>query len=300
MPALGVGTHQDASEDAVHAMARHRSQCGPGAMAWVAARPSVQELVLYAPECQLALRRAVGVETPLHSDCPHRTCPARSVDTRHARYCVRSGYVVRRHNSLRDTLQRLLQTSGIPVAVEDASYFTQTARGFRMDLTMAAGELRHGGVPDLSTHAALLDITCGDPHAPHNLLNSAMADGATAAAAASIKINHHSGSFSPASAKLWPLAVESYGRWGVEALTFFSAVAEHVCGGRHSDRFRLKGAVLHHLRQVMSVALQRDLYRSVMGYKGQVARARLGRLGVVEGQGLADADLEAAPLEPAW
>jgi len=161
-----------------------------------------------------------------------------------------------------------------------------------MDLTMAAGELHNGGVRGLVTHAALLDFTCVDPHAPAHLIDSALTDGAAAAAAALTKTNHYSGKFSPASAKLWPLAVESYGRWGEEADVFFNALAEHACGGRQSERFRYKGVVLNRVRQTLSVALQREMHRAVMGYGGQVARARLGRLGMGNGAGLVESVVE--------
>jgi len=162
------------------------------------------------------------------------------------------------------------------VAREDASFFTQTTRGCRMDLTLPAGELRHGEVPALLSHAALLDLTCVDPLAPANLQASAITDGATANAAAQTKHDHYSGTFSPASAKLWPLANESYGRWCAEAEVFFGALAQHVAGTEvHPQPGRnLKGVVLHRLRQVMSIALQRGLHRSVTGFTAQVARAR--------------------------
>jgi len=271
LPALGEGAADIGSESAALALARHRSQCGPGAMSWVAARPAEPQLVLYPKECQLALQRAVGLEHSLQSDCPMRSCGARDVSTRHARHCRRSGHITRNHHALRDTLQRLLRWVGVLSTPEDPTFFFGR---HAMDLTVVAGELRQGGVAGLVTHAALLDVTTTDPHAPYNMPHSALRDGASAAAAAERKLNHYRGTFNRASAKLWPLAVEAYGRWGEPAEEFFGAMAEHAVGGRTSDRWRQKGAVLHRIRQVLSVTLQRGLHRSVRGYCHVVDLAR--------------------------
>jgi len=273
LPTLASGGGAgSAAESAAQALARHRSQCGRGAMAWVAARPASPELVLLPSETRMALWRAVGIEHALQAPCPMRSCGAMDVTTRHARHCMRSGNVTRLHHSIRDTLQRQLKWVGVLAEREDPTYFT--VGGLSMDLTVAAGDLRQGGVDSLVTHAALLDITVADPHAPCNVTGSALQDGSAAASAADRKTNHYRNTFDCASSTLWPMALESYGRWGQPAEQFFGAMAEHAVGGRESARWREKGAVLHRIRQVLAVALQRGLHRSVRGYRHVVDLAR--------------------------
>jgi hypothetical protein len=160
--------------------------------------------------------------------------------------------------------------------LEDPTPFTVVASRFVMDITVAAGGLRQSGNASLLRTAALLDVTCVDPHATSNLQIAALGDGAAAARAVAHKIRTYTGSFVQSSYTLWPMAVESYGRWCTPAEEFFNAMATHAVGGSTSDRWREKGAVMHRIRQTLSVTLQRALHRSVSAYRHRVDLERYG------------------------
>ena len=106
-------------------------------------------------------------------------------------------------------------------------------------------------------------------------------DGAAAAAAADRKFRTYSGTFSQASYNLWPLAVETYGRWGADAEVFFDALATHAAGGRTSSTWRTKGVIAHHIRQTLAVAVQRAVSQAVLSYDHRVQLLR--RLAVAPG-----------------
>jgi hypothetical protein len=91
LPAVPAGH----GESQPQALARHRSQCGAGAMSWCTARPSEEALALTPTEVRSALRRALGREDYLCPSCPTRGCTATDVDTRHARHCMKTGSATR-------------------------------------------------------------------------------------------------------------------------------------------------------------------------------------------------------------
>lgn len=279
--ALGDVAHIDAAAGLAHeniplALARHRSQCGAGAMSWITARPSDPSLTLTPMECQAALRRAIGHEEFLAAQCPTPACRRTDADTRHGRHCMHTGYPTRTHHAVRDALSQLLRDINVPNTLEDPTPFTVVASRFVMDITVAAGGLRQSGNASLLRTAALLDVTCVDPHATSNLQIAALGDGAAAARAVAHKIRTYTGSFVQSSYTLWPMAVESYGRWCTPAEEFFNAMATHAVGGSTSDRWREKGAVMHRIRQTLSVTLQRALHRSVSAYRHRVDLERYG------------------------
>ena len=70
------------------AKARQRSQSGPGAAAWLRARPVDVQRVIPAQEFLYAGRRHLGIEEHLAATCP--TCGAAGANARHARLCHRA------------------------------------------------------------------------------------------------------------------------------------------------------------------------------------------------------------------
>jgi hypothetical protein len=264
--ALGEVPAVPGAETLSLALARHRSQTGKSAMSWVAARPSSPTLTMGPMEYKLALQRAVGAESFCAEVCPLAGCAATQVNTRHARHCIGMGQRTRVHNGLRDALSAVLSANGVAHTVEDDTCFVAPGRELRMDLTTLPGAFRLSGDVRLLARGALLDLTVADPHS-HLHHHSDTVDGASAAAAAARKLDHtYRGTFSRASYTLWPLAVETYGRWGTAAEEFLDALATHVAGGRRSLTWRTKGAVLHHIRQVLAVTLQREVSRAVLTY----------------------------------
>jgi hypothetical protein len=293
LPAVAAGH----VESQPQAMARHRSQCGAGAMSWCTAKPSHELLTLTPTETRAALRRALGREDYLCPVCPTPTCTARDVDTRHARRCMRTGSATRQHHTMRDTLVSLLRGIGVVVAVEDGTPFTETESLKLMDIVMPANELHYSSVPLLRNRAALLDVTVADPQTNSALggpilRSSAVQDGAAAAAAAAVKVTTYARTFRESSYKLWPMAVETFGRWGVDAEVVIDAMAEHAVGGRAGAAWRKKGSYKHYFKQVLAVTLQRTIHRTVTHFRNRVAA-------VAHGTALdeADQDLLAAVVD---
>eukprot|EP00953_Heterococcus_sp_UTEX-ZZ885_P000701 900-Heterococcus_DN1.PRE.1 len=144
---------------------------------------------------------------------------------------------------------------------------------------MPANELHHSSVTLLHTRAALIDMTIADPQsitaltAPL-LASSPVTDGAAAAAAADRKVRHYSGSFRQTSYKLWPMAVETFGRWGEDAEVLLDAMAEHAAAGRAGAAWRKKGSYKHYFKQVLAVTLQRAVHRTVTLYRSSSSSSR--------------------------
>jgi hypothetical protein len=268
------------------AMARHRSQCGKGAMSWVTARPASVLLTFSPPECRLALRRSLGIEEHFCARCPFPSCRAECVcDARHARRCRAIGYTFV-HNRVRDALASRLTAYGVRHVKEDPTPFLSHAdRTLRMDIATIAGAFALSGNQRLLTHGALLDVTVGDPLTCLRY-NAHARDGVTATRAQDRKVVHYRGQFDSASYNLWPLAVETYGRWGADGEVFIDALATHAVGGPDSASWRAKGAIAHSIRQHLAVALQRAVSAAVMRHTQR--RRALGRPG--DGDGGGDGD----------
>jgi hypothetical protein len=182
---------------------------------------------------------------------------------------------------MRDALAKLLSSIKVAAAVEDSTPLTETRLLRFMDLVMPANELHYSSVTLLHTKAALIDMTVVDPQcikaltAPL-LASSPVTDGAAAAAAAARKVRHYSGTFRQTSYKLWPMAVETFGRWGEDAEVLLDTMAEHAAGGRAGAAWRKKGSYKHYFKQVLAVTLQRAVHRTVTLYRTRVAVAAHG------------------------
>jgi hypothetical protein len=182
-------------------------------------------------EVKLAIRRTVGVEEYLYHRCPALGCTATNVTTRHARHCTRTGHPTRVHHGLRRALAAQLRRVGALPREEDPTPFTNSPAvrhgtgAYAMDITLASGELRLGGLQELLLRASLMDLAVADPHAPCHLHratgSSATTDGHAAAVAAARKVSHYSGTFDPNYYTLRPMPVETFGRRSQDAEAFF-------------------------------------------------------------------------------
>ena len=262
---LGHAPAFPGAETLPQAMARHRSQTGKGAMSWVTARPASPALTISPPACKLALRRALGIEAHHGARCPFASsCQTQApADERHARHCRAMGYSYI-HDRVRDDLAAILTSYGVVHRREDPTPF---ANG-RVDLSTLAGALPLSGNRRLLQRGALLDVTVVDPlvHIRHR---ASTTDGAAAAFAHTRKLQKYRGAslrFDHATYTLWPLALESYGRWGDTAEEFIDALATHAIGGADSASWRAKGAIVHGIRQRLAVTLQRATSAHVMRY----------------------------------
>jgi hypothetical protein len=284
---LGPQAATPGAETCPQALARHRSQCGKGAMSWVTARPSSPAMTLSPPECRLALRRALGIEEHYCDRCPFPNCRSPAVcDARHARHCGAFGFRVV-HDRLRDALSALLTAHGVRNMTEDPTPFRALRARYQMDVTTIPGAFALSGNARLLRRGALLDVTVADPLLPGCLRSGAATrDGAAAARAHSRKVAQYQGTFDPAHFTLWPLAVETYGRWGVVAEEFIDAFATHAVGGPDSATWRAKGACAHAIRQRLAVTLQRAVSSTVLHHvQRRLALTRSGDGSAAEGAG---------------
>jgi hypothetical protein len=187
---------------------------------------------------------------------------------------------------VRDALASRLTAYGVRHVKEDPTPFLSHAdRTLRMDITTIAGAFALSGNQRLLTHSALLDVTVGDPLTCLRY-NAHARDGVTATRAQDRKVIHYRDQFDSASYNLWPLAVETYGRWGADGEVFIDALATHAVGGPDSASWRAKGAIAHSIRQHLAVALQRAVSAAVMRHTQR--RRALGRPG--DGDGGGDGD----------
>ena len=80
--------------------------------------------------------------------------------------------------------------------------------------------------------------------------------------------------------KLVTLAVESFGRLGVEGRNFIDQLAASVVGGRDGGSMTRKGVLKEHLLQIISATIQVAISRRVSRFKLQLRdrqEARRGR-----------------------
>ena len=77
-------------------------------------------------------------------------------------------------------------------------------------------------------------------------------------------------SFDERSHKLTTLAVENFGRLGVEGSNFIDQLAASVAGGRDGGSMARKGVVEERLLQIISVTTQVAISRRVARFKLQI------------------------------
>ena len=204
--------------------------------------------------------------------CP--CCDAVDVDTRHARICPRAGAQVNQHQPLVHAISRTLKRLGIRHQVESGEPFTAD-RNLRMDIVVRRGGLRDAPNREYREKSILLDVTHADPQAQIHLRGgSADHDGSAASTSEARKRQHYARpghvSFDERSHKLATLAVESFGRLGVEGSKFIDQLAASVVGGRDGGSMGRKGVVKERLLQIVSVTTQVAISRRVSRFKLQL------------------------------
>ena len=130
----------------------------------------------------------------------------------------------------------MLKRLGIPHQVESGEPFT-AERNLRMDIVIRRGGLRDAPNREYRDKPILLDITHADPQAQVHLQEgSADHDGSAASTSEACKRQHYARpghmSLDERSRKLATLAVESFGRLGVEGGNFIDQLTASVEGRR--------------------------------------------------------------------
>ena len=163
----GTSNPQEEKESRGLARARHRSQSGPGATAFLRARPVHSARVIPPSEFVAAGRWFPGIEEVLAARCP--CCGAAEAITRRARLCHRPGAQVNQHQPPVHALSRTFKRMPIRHQMESGAPF-HAIRDLRMNIVIEVGGLRDATVSEYRSKAIpprrhVCGPTSGDPHA---------------------------------------------------------------------------------------------------------------------------------------
>ena len=226
----------------------------PHAGSWISVIPSTGlDLHLNSAECQIALRWWLGLDTSGGSLCPH--CPDIALDPlgHHAASCRHGGDVVARHNHLRDIFANFCRRAHLSVRVEVGYGLARDHVNSRPADVLVQGWDR--GKP------AAFDVTVASPLTPVTLNNASTSVGAAAYAA---QLRKHVANDTRCQEFGWaciPLAVETYGNWGMEAQNVFSRLASLRAIGQAIPKPKMLGDIYCHL----NMSLVRSVARAIMG-----------------------------------
>ena len=131
-----------------------------------------------------------------------------------------------------------------------------------MDIVIRSGSLRDAPNREYRDKSILLDVTLADPQAQVHLRGGSADHDGSAAFTSEARTRQHFArpghvSFDERSHKLATLAVESFGRLGVEGGNFIDQLTASVEGRRDGGSMTRKGVVKEHLLQIISVTTGR-------------------------------------------
>ena len=152
----------------------------------------------------------------------------------HALVCLAGGLVIRRHHTLRDLWAGIGREAGYASATENLEPSWTRARTNAEDeveVEQARLDCRFSGPP--ADPLVYGDVVVSHPEGAAWLAAAAVQDGATAEGAAKGKHSRYP-AFAPPGGRLVPLSVETFGRWGSEALKFLRALRRLRARGRRS------------------------------------------------------------------
>ena len=146
--------------------AKQRSQSGPGAAAWLRARPVDASSVIPAQEFLYAGRRHLRIEENSAATCP--ACGAVDANTRNARLCHRAGAQVNQHRPLDHATSRILKRMSVRHQMESGTPFNAD-KDLRMDVVIEKGGLRDASASDFRHKSMRIDVTYVDSEAGFHL-----------------------------------------------------------------------------------------------------------------------------------
>ena len=197
-----------------------------------------------------------------------RCCDAVDENTSHARMCPRAGAQVNQHRPLVHAMSCTLKRLGIRRQMESGEPFT-VDRNLRMYIVVRREGLRDPPNREYRNMSILLDVTHADPRAQiHLRAVSADHDGSAASTSEDARPGHVS--FEEGSHKLATLAVESFGRLGVEGSKFIDQLAACVVGAWDGGSIGRKGVVEERLLQIVPVTTEVAISRRVSRFKLQL------------------------------
>ena len=233
---------------------------GQRTSSWLQAMPSRGpfDLTLSADEMQAALMFRLGVPLAHNGD----VCPVcddhKPLDHlgHHAVTCSTGGFVVVRHNRLRDAMVKLASAAGLAPQKEMGSSFGDPSRP--ADLLINDWSLGKAGA---------FDITAVSPLTSENLHGAGDSDVVSKAAA-----GKHADNDEKCAALGWtciPIAVDTYGQWCDEAHQAFSQIAMRLSVQTRVSVSKALSSIYHTLSLVLvrqnarAILARRCLSRSV-------------------------------------
>jgi hypothetical protein len=246
--------------------ARHLSQCSPGAMAFAACPPSLDDdFTMQHYLLREACRRALGLVRPVTPGCKCPSCPTVDNTEEHARRCARTGLLsIRHHMVCRSVAAGLRQMGFTGVQSEDYSPFAAGPDPDKhVDLCIPGGQgfafnPTHDANADaaaLAVKGIMLDFSITDPTGIQLRARASGEAGYAAERRAKEKHDtYHPGVFPADRYTLVPLVFELFGRACDETHSFIHAVAKYK-EDRAGGTWR-KGAIVDWWRRRISIALQ--------------------------------------------
>ena len=250
--------------------ARLRACGGPGAGAWLAPPAGIGDEIDDRSFRMLLRMRLGQMVAPPGFLCARRSAAGAAcqewMDSRgdHAHRCRLEGWRLRRHNAVQHAIAQILRNCDVGVLehpVRVPEWDRVQADGTRLAAVLDLRIERGPGGP-----VRYADIVVPHPVGPTNTPSASLTDGASATAAENTKYDRYGQG-------VLPLAVETFGRWGTQALKWWRQLAKQVVAmDPHlaaAGRWAIPSLLQRWWRQV-SVALQRANADSVFASLGQV------------------------------
>ena len=233
--------------------ARLLSVSAPFAGSWISTIPSPGlNLHLDSAECQMALRWWLGLNTAGGSCCPF--CPDTVLDPlgHHAVSCRHGGFVVTRHNLLRDILAGFCRRAHLSVKIEVGYGLSlENINSRPADILVQSWD---------RGHPAAFDVTVTSPLTPAILNISSIYEGAAGRVAEARKHTTNDAKCHDLGWLCIPLAVETYGNWGKEAHEVFNRLASLLAFGQTGHKSGLLLEIYSHV----NMSLVRSIARAIL------------------------------------
>ncbi|KAL5491653.1 hypothetical protein EMCRGX_G016985 [Ephydatia muelleri] len=223
------------------------------AASWLSVTPSLTlGLHLEPNELHASIKWWLGLDTSGGSLCP--VCSQKALDPlgHHATTCTHGGDVVTRHNLLWDVVANLFRQAHMGVTLEAGYGLTHdNSRSRPADVLVTRWE---------KSLPATLDITVTSPLNPAILDGSCSTAGVAAVAAESRKHVANDPKCFELGWTCVPLAVETYGNWGVEAQETFSGLTSLLAASHSVSKSKATADIYG----CLNLTLTRSVARAIL------------------------------------
>eukprot|EP00953_Heterococcus_sp_UTEX-ZZ885_P001702 1443-Heterococcus_DN1.PRE.3 len=265
----------------------------------------------------MACCRSAGVRTSFgDSHCPfhgtkHTTTKAQlsalQLNNHHAVTCPNTGLQNTLHKDMVYAVIDVMKQCNIggPITKEDTrcfngpkTYTKENPTKYSMDITAPVGAARGATDPNIRDKLLMIDVSvrnpCGDSAITE--LHSNTVAGAAAARAETDKANTYTGTYSPVTSNLTTAAFETFGRIGTHLKCLLKQFVVHWATALVGDqRTAQMGRKMTRLRETLSVALQKALYRSELRYVQALRVKRVSNVPMFEALwDMSEADMSSA------